>query len=58
MALTVGSNLASLYAQNNLSSNQSLMASAVQRLSSGLRINSARDGGADLAISQSLMLSN
>jgi flagellin len=55
MALTVNTNPASLFAQNSLANNQNLMAQAVQRISSGIRINSARDGGTDLAVSQSLM---
>lgn len=41
-----------LVAQNKLSAHQSSLATAVQRLSSGLRINSARDDAAGLAISQ------
>jgi flagellin len=46
--------LASLYAQNNLSNAQNNLAQSVQRLSSGLRINSAKDDAAGLAISQNM----
>jgi flagellin len=46
--------LASLYAQNNLSNAQNNLALSVQRLSSGLRINSAKDDAAGLAISQNM----
>lgn len=51
MALTVNTNVASLNAQRNLSSSQSLLNKSLQRLSSGLRINSAKDDAAGLAIS-------
>ena len=52
MTSIVNTNLNSLVAQNNLSTNQASLASAMQRLSSGLRINSAKDDAAGLAISQ------
>ena len=51
MALGINTNIASLTAQNNLSKSQSLSDQALQRLSSGLRINSAKDDAAGLAIS-------
>jgi flagellin len=51
MALGVNTNLASLNAQRNLSTSQSDASQALQRLSSGLRINSAKDDAAGLAIS-------
>jgi len=51
MALTINTNVASLNAQRNLGKSQSDMARAMQRLSSGLRINSAKDDAAGLAIS-------
>ncbi len=50
MAMVINSNIASLNAQRNLSSTQSSMSEAMQRLSSGLRINSAKDDAAGLAI--------
>ncbi len=50
MSLTVNSNLASLNAQRNLNTNASSLSSALQRLSSGLRINSAKDDAAGFAI--------
>ncbi len=52
MAATINTNAMSLNAQRNLSSSQSALATAVQRLSSGLRVNSARDDAAGLAISE------
>ncbi len=51
MAQVINTNIASLNAQRNLSTSQSALASALQRLSSGLRINSAKDDAAGLAIS-------
>ena len=50
MALVINTNAPSLNAQRNLDSSQSLAATSLQRLSSGLRINSARDDAAGLAI--------
>ena len=49
--LTVNSNIMSLKAQNNLNASQSNLNKAMERLSSGLRINSAADDAAGLAIS-------
>lgn len=54
MAIVVNSNVTSLLAQNNLTSNQAGLTQAMQRLSSGLRINSAADDPAGLAISVSM----
>ncbi|NNK94302.1 MAG: flagellin FliC [Desulfobacterales bacterium] len=51
MALVIGTNVASLNAQRNLNSTQNLLNRSMQRLSSGLRINSAKDDAAGLAIS-------
>lgn len=51
MALGINTNVASINAQNQLSKSQSLSDQALQRLSSGLRINSAKDDAAGLAIS-------
>ena len=53
MPQVISTNLASLNAQRNLNSSQAGLQTALQRLSSGLRINSARDDAAGLAISQS-----
>lgn len=50
MALVINSNIASLNAQRNLGNTQSALNVSLQRLSSGLRINSARDDAAGLAI--------
>ncbi|MDE1998620.1 MAG: flagellin FliC [Burkholderiales bacterium] len=52
MSSVVNTNLISLNAQRNLFSSQSSLATAMQRLSSGLRINSAKDDAAGLAISE------
>ena len=51
MALGINTNIASLSAQNQLSKSQSLSNEALERLSSGLRVNSAKDDAAGLAIS-------
>jgi flagellin len=51
MALGINTNVASLNAQNQLGNSQKLNDQALQRLSSGLRINSAKDDAAGLAIS-------
>jgi len=49
---TINTNIASLNAQRNLSASQDALSTSLQRLSSGLRINSAKDDAAGLAISQ------
>ena len=54
MAIIVNSNLASLNAQRNLESSQSSLNQSLQRLSSGLRINSAKDDAAGLFIAEQL----
>ncbi len=51
MALTINTNIASLNAQRNLGKSQTALNRSMQRLSSGLRINSAKDDAAGLAIS-------
>jgi flagellin len=51
MPQIINTNIASLNAQRNLNSSQSSLATALTRLSSGLRINSAKDDAAGLAIS-------
>jgi flagellin len=52
MASTINSNIASLTAQRNLGTSQMSLNTSIQRLSSGLRINSAKDDAAGLAISE------
>ena len=52
MALNLNTNIDSLTAQNNLTGSQALLSQSLTRLSSGLRINSAADDAAGLAISQ------
>jgi len=51
MALTINTNVASLNAQRNLARTQGDLSTSMERLSSGLRINSAKDDAAGLAIS-------
>jgi flagellin len=51
MAQVINTNLASLNAQRNLSNSSEMLSTSLQRLSSGLRINSAKDDAAGLAIS-------
>jgi len=51
MASVINTNVASLNSQRNLSSSQASLNTSIQRLSSGLRINSAKDDAAGLAIS-------
>jgi len=50
MAAIINSNINSLTAQRNLTKSQSSLATSMQRLSSGLRINSAKDDAAGLSI--------
>ena len=54
MAAVLGTNVASIFASKNLQASQSNMANSVERLSSGLRINRAKDDAAGLAISNLL----
>ena len=52
MSLSINTNVFSLNAQRNLKASQGTLQTAMQRLSSGLRINSAKDDAAGLAISE------
>ena len=52
MALVVNTNIASLNAQRNLNASGNQLALTLQRLSSGLRVNSAKDDAAGLAVAQ------
>jgi len=52
MAQVINTNVMSLNAQRNLNTTSASLATTIQRLSSGLRINSARDDAAGLAISE------
>ena len=52
MPQVINTNIASLTAQRNLNNSQSSLNTSLQRLSSGLRINSAKDDAAGLAISE------
>jgi len=52
MPLTINTNIASLNAQRNLDTSQGSLSTSMQRLSSGLRVNSAKDDAAGLAIAE------
>jgi flagellin len=52
MPQTINTNLSSLNAQRNLSTSQMSLATSMQRLSSGLRVNSAKDDAAGLSIAE------
>ena len=52
MAMLINTNVPSLNAQRNLTSSQSTLQTALQRLSSGLRVNSAKDDAAGLSIAE------
>lgn len=54
MSSVISTNMASLVAQRNLSTAQSALTTSVERLSSGLRINRAKDDAAGLGISENL----
>ena len=54
MALSVNTNVASLNGQRNLNKSTDMLQTSMQRLSSGLRINSAKDDAAGLQISNRL----
>ena len=52
MGMSVNTNVQSMNAQRNLGGSQSALATSMQRLSSGLRVNSAKDDAAGLAIAE------
>jgi flagellin len=52
MAMTINTNIMSLNAQRNASASQMSLATSMQRLSSGLRVNSAKDDAAGMAIAE------
>ncbi|RYG31623.1 MAG: flagellin FliC [Burkholderiales bacterium] len=52
MPQTINTNIVSLNAQRNLNASQTSLATSMQRLSSGLRVNSAKDDAAGLAIAE------
>jgi flagellin len=52
MAQVINTNISSLNSQRNLTTSQASLSTSLQRLSSGLRINSAKDDAAGLAISE------
>ncbi len=54
MPQTINTNMFSLNAQRNLDRSQGAMGKAIQRLSSGLRINSAKDDAAGLAVAEGI----
>ena len=51
MGMVINTNVSALNAQRNLGQTQGMLSKSLQRLSSGLRINSAKDDAAGLAIS-------
>jgi flagellin len=52
MAMQINTNILSMTAQRNVGMNESRLGTAIERLSTGLRINSARDDAAGMAISE------
>ena len=52
MAMTINTNISSINAQRNLGLSGGSLATSMQRISSGLRVNSAKDDAAGLAISE------
>jgi len=54
MPAVINTNLASMFAQQSLNGAQNNLATSVQRLSSGLRINSAKDDAAGLSVAQNM----
>ena len=52
MAAVINTNMASLNTQRNLNTSQSSLNTSIQRLSSGLRVNSAKDDAAGMAIGE------
>lgn len=54
MPQSINTNMFSLNAQRNLNKSQSAMGTAIQRLSSGLRINSAKDDAAGMAVAEGM----
>ena len=54
MAQIINTNISSLNAQRNLNSSQSALSTSLQRLSSGLRVNSSKDDAAGLAVAENM----
>ncbi len=54
MAININTNVSSMMAQKNLLANQQMLSSSFNRLSSGLRVNTAADDAAGLAVSESM----
>jgi flagellin len=54
MASFINTNMVSLNTQNNLSKSQGALATSIQRLSSGMRVNSAKDDAAGMAIANGM----
>jgi flagellin len=54
MAMNINTNVSSMAAQKNLAANQKMLATSFNRLSSGLRVNTAADDAAGLAVSESM----
>ena len=56
MAIVINTNVSSLVAQKNISNSQTMLQTSFNRLSSGYRINSAKDDAAGLAISENMKM--
>jgi flagellin len=54
MSLTINTNIASLQSQNAITNNSSALQTSMEQLSTGMRINSAKDGAAGLAIADGM----
>ncbi|GHU25864.1 flagellin [Betaproteobacteria bacterium] len=54
MAQVINTNIPSLNAQRNLNSSQTALSNSLQRLSSGLRVNSAKDDAAGMAVAENM----
>ena len=56
MALTINTNLSSMIVQSNLSKATSSLNNAIERMTTGYKINSAKDDAAGLAVSQKMQV--
>ena len=54
MAMSINTNISSMAAQKNLRANESMLTASFNRLSSGLRVNTAADDATGLAVSASM----
>ena len=56
MALTINTNMASLQAQHSLTSSTNALNQSIKRMTTGYKINSAKDDSAGLAVSQKMQV--